>query len=229
LENQALPSDRFRARNGDSRNGGRHNAPAVALDGPVRGSLDLIDEYRVAERNLTRLLGLKIGKPGQSNAPVGRRLNEETNICAGAILKLVEIAPAVHRHPIHERSIVEAFPTSFLGLMLANPISVMSTRTKRSDVFYKALVEDGTLKRLFEFLLPHRTIDSELSLVTNHDDRATLICAITAMATAACKYCCVGDSKNGWIVLPPQEFIRPWAHEMLNEYGKADLSYHQCF
>jgi len=118
---------------------------AIALDGPVRSSLDLIDEYRVAERNLTRLLGPKIGKPGQSNAPVGRRLNEETNLCASVFLKLVEIAPAAHRHRIHERSIVEAFPTSFLGLMLADPVSVTSTRGKRSDVFYKALVDDGTL------------------------------------------------------------------------------------
>jgi hypothetical protein len=96
---------------------------AIALDGPVRGGLDLIDEYRVAERNLTRLLGPKIGKPGQSNVPVGRRLNEETNRCAEVILDLVEIAPAAHHHRIHERSIVEAFPTSFLGLMLADPVS----------------------------------------------------------------------------------------------------------
>jgi hypothetical protein len=198
---------------------------AVALDGPIRGDFDLINEYRTAERNLTRLLQPKIGKPGQSNSPVGQRLNEETNNCAKAVLKFAEIVPAKHRHQIHERFIVEAFPTSFLGLMLADPSNVVSVRAKRSDTFYKALTEDGTLIDLLGFLLPNRVIDGQMRLITNHDDRAALVCAITAVVAASDQYCAVGDPKSGWIILPPQQFIKPWAHQMLYENGRADQSY----
>jgi hypothetical protein len=198
---------------------------AVALDGPIRGGLDLIDEYRVAERNLTRLLWRRIGKPGQSNAPVGRRLNEETNRCARAILDRVDVTSETYRHGIHERFLLEAFPSSFLGLMLVDPSQVPSVRAKRSDTFYKALVENSTLEQLLEFLLPGRVIDGSLRMVTHHDDRAALVCAITALCAAAGKYCCVGDPKNGWIILPPKAFVQPWAHELLNENGRLDGSY----
>jgi hypothetical protein len=51
---------------------------AVALDGPLRTGFEIIARYRVAERVLTRRpLGSRIGKPGQSNSPVGKRLNDD--------------------------------------------------------------------------------------------------------------------------------------------------------
>jgi hypothetical protein len=202
---------------------------AVALDGPVRCGFDLINDYRVAERNLTKLLQPKIGKPGQSNSPVGRRLNQETNVCAELALKFSEISAAKHDQKIHERSIVEAFPSSFLGVMLPDPNSVIAVRAKRSDVFYKALVATGKLKALLEFLLPDRAIENDLSLVTNHDDRAALTCAITAIGLAAGKFCAVGDPKNGWIILPPVQFIEPWADKLLSENGALDQTYYRSY
>jgi hypothetical protein len=198
---------------------------AIALDGPLRSGFDLINKYRAAERNLTRLLQSKIGKPGQSNSPVGRRLNQETNLCARLALSFAQISSSKHSQKIHECSIVEAFPSSFLGLMLPDPTSIVTVRAGRSDVFYKALVENGQLRKLLEFLLPNRTRADDLGLVTNHDDRAALICAISALGLAVGKYCTVGDPQNGWIILPPSQFIGQWAKPMLSENGKADQSY----
>jgi hypothetical protein len=197
----------------------------IALDGPVRGGFDIIDQYRVAERNLTKLLQSKIGKPGQSNSPVGRRLNEETNLCAKLALSVAQVCIAKHLHGIHQNSVVEAFPNSFLGLMISDPDNVVAVRSRRSDVFFKKLVENGKLKRLIEFLLPDRVIIDPLDQVLNHDDRAALICAITAVGVATGNYCVVGDPKNGWIILPPHQFIEPWAEKMLIENGKTDRSY----
>jgi len=200
---------------------------AIALDGPVRCGFDLINDYRVAERNLTLRLQPKIGKPGQSNSPVGMRLNQETNVCAEMALRFAEISLAKHDQKIHKCSIVEAFPNSFLGVMLPDPDSIIARRRGRSDVFYKTLVASGKLNELLEFLLPKHAIGADLGLVTNHDDRAALVCAITALGLVSDKFCAVGDRKNGWIILPPPQFIAPWADKLLNENGASDQSYYR--
>jgi hypothetical protein len=46
--------------------------------------------------------------------------------------------------------------------------------------------------------------------VTNHDDRAALICALTALCVAAGDFTAVGDA-DGWIVPPPRRFVQDWA------------------
>jgi len=196
---------------------------AVAFDGPIRSGFDQINKYREAERVLTKEgLRQKIGKPGQSNSPVGKRLNQETNLCAKLALRFARISNAEHVQKIHECSIVEAFPSTFLGLMISDPVATV--RAKRSDDFYKALVASGKLARLLEFLLPGRALKNDFGSVTHHDDRAALVCAITATGVAANKFCAVGDSRDGWIILPPAGFIEPWADKVLNE---NDQSYYR--
>lgn len=59
---------------------------AAAFDGPLRSGFDEIGRYRVAERMLTRRLGARIGKPGQSSTPVGKKLNHAANDCANVVL-----------------------------------------------------------------------------------------------------------------------------------------------
>jgi hypothetical protein len=187
---------------------------AVAVDGPVRAGLDLIKCYRTAERMLTNALCVKIGKPGQSNSPVGLKLNEATNACLNAIVPVTNIGMATHQVKIHERCVVEAFPSSFLGLMLAVPTSVKAVRHNRSDKFFEALTDDNTLDCLLRHFLPRRKMETAFSDVRNHDDRAALICAISALAVASNDFCAVGD-RDGWIILPPRRFIRPWAWSLL--------------
>jgi hypothetical protein len=208
---RALPAERDQA---ISRATADRDVLAVAVDGPVRSGLDLIKCYRTAERMLTNALCVKIGKPGQSNSPMGLRLNEATNACLNAIIAVARIGIATHRVKIHERCIVEAFPSSFLGLMLADPASVLAVRHNRSDKFFETLTSDNTLTRLLRHFLPRRTMTNALGSVRNHDDRAALICALSALAVASNDFCAVGD-RDGWIILPPRRFIRPWAWRLL--------------
>jgi hypothetical protein len=107
---------------------------AAALDGPLRRGLGEIDRYRTAERMLTRGLQRLIGKPGQSSSPVGRLLNRHANICAEELLGRANLERATHEVAIHDRAIVEAFPSAFLGLMLADPSLLSPKRGDRSDV-----------------------------------------------------------------------------------------------
>jgi hypothetical protein len=131
---------------------------SVALDGPLRSGLDQIGCYRQAEAMLTRGLGRKIGKPGQSSSPVGRKLNAAANVYAQCVLDSATIAPARHAQAIHDRSIAEAFPSSFLGVMLPSPNVVDAVRGNRSDRFYVHFASSGCLQSLIEHFLPaHRT------------------------------------------------------------------------
>ncbi len=193
---------------------------AAAFDGPFRGALDVMGFYRKAEWVLTRReFRSRIGKPGQSSAPIGKLLNAHTNYCVEAALPQVGLAQ--HLGAIHRKAVVEAFPNSFLGLMLGEPEALSVKRANRSDAYFAHLAGDGTLERLLSYLLPGRSAQSRPEVVTNHDDRAALICALTALGVAAGAFVSVGD-KEGRIVLPPEALLAPWAREAL--LGSPDLT-----
>jgi hypothetical protein len=111
-------------------------------------------------------------------------------------------------------AVAETFPNSFLGVMLHDPTAVVTNRKKRSDAFFKHLIATGTLQNLLSYLLPGRATVQPLGSVTNHDDRAALVCALTALAFAAGDFTAVGDD-DGWIVLPPRCFVQDWAWDDL--------------
>ena len=202
---------------------------AAAFDGPLRPSFDVVGRYRIAERMLTRRLGARIGKPGQASTPVGRALNAAANDCAGVVLHGCDLAPAAHAVRIDDKAVVEAFPGAFLGVLLADPSELVASRADRSDVFFCHLAKCGTLEGLLAHLLPGRGLSLSLTDVTNHDDRAALICALSALCVAAGDYTAVGDA-DGWIMLPPRRFVQDWAWADLeaNACQEAPGCLHRC-
>jgi hypothetical protein len=193
---------------------GRRLLLGASVDGPLRVSLDLIGRYRVAERMLTRRLQKLIGKPGQSNAPIGRKLNANANACVNALLGCAILQPATHGVAIHPLSVSEAFPSSFLGVMIDNPALLAARRRDRSDKFFNYLASAGTLDRLVNLFVSGRRLNSPFVTVKNHDDRAALVCALTALCVAGGDFTAVGD-EDGWIILPPMSFIHTWARTAL--------------
>ena len=195
---------------------GRNCLIAAAFDGPLRQGLDIIGRYRAAERMLTRRLQPLIGKPGQSSAPVGKLLNEHANACARIVIDHCDLAWAEQDIRIHDKAVAEAFPTAFLGLLIDDPAALNARRGDRSDTFYMHLVSTGGIERLLRYLLPNRSLRAPLTTVTNHDDRAALVCAFTALCVAAGDYTAVGD-EDGWIVLPPAALQPAWARALLQQ------------
>lgn len=195
---------------------------AAAFDGPFRGALDEIGVYRAAERVLTsRVFRERIGKPGQSSTPVGRALNNATNDCVRSVLRH-HVAPASHAGAVHRLAVVEAFPSSFMGVMLDGPDWPVVQRSNRSDVYFERLAGEGRLAELAALLLPCRRGTQRFDEVRNHDDRAALICAMTALGVAAGHYVAVGDDE-GWIALPPAASMAPWAREALQRQELESL------
>jgi Protein of unknown function (DUF429) len=180
---------------------------AAAFDGPLRRGFDVIGRYRTAERMLTRRLRPLIGKPGQSSAPVGRLLNLNANECVRHLIVQSNVQLATHEVPIDGKALVEAFPSSFLGMMIAEPALLAARRGDRSDTFFQHLSTTGTLRSLIEHCLPGRQVTNNLSGVANHDDRAALVCALSALCVAVGDFVAVGDD-DGWIILPPRRFIQ---------------------
>lgn len=187
---------------------------ATALDGPLCTGLVGGRSYRFAERLLTSGFQ-KIGKPGQTSSPNGQKLNREATYCAKFLAGRQLVGRADHPEKIHHLAIVEAFPTSFLGVMLPVADGLKSRKKSSSDVFFEKLNEEGILANLIRRLLPDVDLNFEIGDIRNHDDRAAFVCALTALCIAAGEYTAVGDH-DGWIVLPPFDFVQPWAHAIFD-------------
>jgi hypothetical protein len=181
--------------------------------------LDVIGRYRLAEQILTRRLWRLIGKPGQASTPVGQRLNSHANACVKAILDIQVVGKAVHAHAIHKSAIVEAFPSSFLGVLISEPLGLRVRRRTRSDIFYFYLAQSGGLLRLVQYLLPGRFPEKSFDTVIDHDERASVVCALTALCIAAGDYTAVGND-DGWIALPPAALIQSWAWKILSDNAR---------
>ncbi|RDJ02953.1 hypothetical protein [Rhizobium grahamii] len=139
-------------------------------------------------------------------------LKEHANACAAHVLALADLKEARHGVPLDSKALVEAFPGAFLGTMIENPGELAARRGDRSDTFFRHLAENGRLRALIDYLLPRRTLTGDLAAVTNHDDMAALVCALSALGIGAGDFVAVGDD-DGWIILPPRAFIQPaqWA------------------
>jgi hypothetical protein len=196
---------------------------AAAFDGPLTTGIMPVTRYRFAERMLTAGFQPWIGKPGQSNAPNGIKLNEYASRAALALIAMRALAESKHAHNVHFLAVVEAFPTSFLGLLLHQPLGIRGSRKKHSDSFFEVLAEDGTLASLLNRLLPNRSIP-DIRQIKNHDDRAAFICAVTALCVAANDYTAVGDH-DGWIILPPLSFVQPWALSLFETNAQNHSAY----
>lgn len=197
---------------------------AVAVDGPLRRGFDVIGRYRSAERLLSRgELWRRIGKPGQSSSPNGRKLNEQANAFAELVKRCCHVSAATHETCIDEHAIVEAFPTTFLGVMIECPDGKM-TRRKRSDRYFEHLADCGRLDSFVSRLLGGRTWARAPAAITNHDDRAGIVCAITALSVAAGEFTAVGDEQDGWISLPPQWAFADWAWTALCRTAHSEKS-----
>ena len=92
-----------------------------------------------------------------------------------------------------------------------------------SHVFWRRLCETGALGRLCSHLLPGRALSPALEQVTDHEERAGLICALTALSAVRGSYVAVGDPVCGDSILPPEGFWGmgqagvPWLRTVLDE------------
>jgi hypothetical protein len=120
-------------------------------------------------------------------------------------LATASIAASSHWEPIHPKRIVEAFPNLFLAAMV-DEAALPKLSRDASDRYWELVVgRSRRLEALISGLLPGRRLITNLSLCSNHEDRAGIVCSVTALATATGSHVAVGDPADGDIILPPTD------------------------
>lgn len=196
----------------------------VALDGPLTRGLWRVAHYRTADALLSHGCLQKRGKPGQTSSPTGQQLHAHATMLAELVLRECEIDPARHYQAIHERCLVEAFPSLFLGAGVPEG-EIPVLRRDASDRYWEVLVEEsGRLLELLRALLPDREPQDDLRSCRDHEHRAAFVCALTALSVVARQHVGVGDPCDGDIVLPPHAWwgtssgsAEPWMERVLRE------------
>jgi hypothetical protein len=115
-------------------------------------------------------------------------------------------------------NIVEAFPNAFLGVCISEAVFRGMPRLRRGrkfDWLYSCWCEHAHFRELLELLeapelLP---LSDRCAANSNHDERAALVCLLTAACVARGRYCAIGDPIGGYFFLPPWARWQDWAKQ----------------
>ena len=117
-------------------------------------------------------------------------------------------------------NLVEAFPDAFMGVLLSGGCFDQIPKLRRGrkfDWLYDECRErsifDSVIDTIGTAALP--SVVDQIRSNQNHDQKAALICLLTAAAVAAGRYTAVGDPEGGYFFLPPWELWASWARQEL--------------
>lgn len=195
----------------------------LGIDAPVL-PLNVLDyAHRSAESLFMRGIFQKRCKPGASKVRgTGQALRRSG--CDTAIQFAVETyvqGDVLYPRIQTNQNIVEAFPNAFLGVMLDEQIIDNAlkriSRGEKSDEFFLLCNNHGVFRALEEHLdWQDATFWAAFLNTEHHDDRAALVCAVTAICAHQGHYVAVGDMAGGYFFLPPWPLWKPWAKKALD-------------
>lgn len=180
-------------------------------------------EPRPCERLLTLGRFGRRCRPGLSHVPgTGSRLR-----AAGweTARQLRDLAPrkelSLSFPRVGDCNAVEAFPNAFLGVCVPDEAYERSPRLRRGrkfDWLYDRWVATGRFRRLvFELGLERRHgLAKACEENRQHDERAALVCLLTAAGVLLGRYTAVGEAAGGYLFLAPWRRWEPWAREELD-------------
>lgn len=211
----AAAADRMRLLRGISR------ATVIAIDAPVLPEMDYA--LRPCERLLSRGAFQRRCKPGFSHIKgTGLQLRQAGMDTASQLRGLAseELLPARFPRVFGACNIVEAFPNAFLGVCVeASNFESAPTlrRGKKFDWLYDDWCRAGRFARAATTISPAlpETFASQCEQNRQHDERAALVCLLTAACVATGRYTAVGEPQGGYLFLPPWSLWSEWAQEQL--------------
>jgi hypothetical protein len=117
------------------------------------------------------------------------------------------------------RNIVEAFPNAFLGVCvedIAYRNMPRLRRGKKFDWLYDEWCRTGLFSILGGFVgIEGAPVVDACKTNSHHEERAALVCLLTAASVASGKYVAVGERLGGYFFMPPLIFWSAWAREEL--------------
>jgi hypothetical protein len=191
----------------------------AALDAPIVPA-DNYDASRGCERAFYGVAFWNRCRPGLSHHGRGVPLKDAGRRAASDFASVhspgaLPFGPCV----LPTTPIIEAFPNTFMGVLLSEASFAgwsKSLRKPKSDWLYEQVVEAGLFRKLLAKFDPTSTlILRKFEDAQHHDERAALICLLTAMFAWSRDAIIVGDADGGWFWLPPMALWAPWASAAL--------------
>jgi len=118
-----------------------------------------------------------------------------------------------------KKNLVEAFPNAYLGVLLPESEYLKASKIQRGKKFdwlydrclsldlFTSMVTTGYSKGT--------SVLEKLHANRNHDERAALICLLTAAGVSLGSYTAIGQAQSGYFFLPAWRHWQPWAKEAI--------------
>ena len=194
----------------------------VAIDGPLLPQLRPATRRRGCERVFVCNPFQRRCKPGESHVRgTGRALNRAASDTAGHLAGSTSEKGVPTSFPrVVTGNVVEAFPNAFLGVLLPDDAfpQIPRMRGRKFDALFDAAKARNSMLALLDDLdWPDPALRDALATNRQHDERAALVCAVTAVCVWRGRYTAVGDDDGGWFFLPPWEHWQPWAQRAIEQ------------
>lgn len=193
----------------------------LAIDAPILRKHELHYRPRACEKVFIWGAFQRRCKCGESQVPgTGQALRRAGVDTAHAFAADVSVSQCVRPFPrvFGEHNIVEAFPNAFIGVTLSEQtFGSTPERGAKFDWLYDRWCEADVPGRLRELVAWDReTFWRATNNNNHHDERAALVCALTALCALRGTYVAVGEPSGGYFFLPPWETWAEWARKAVN-------------
>ncbi len=162
-------------------------------------------------------------KPAFSHVPgTGQQLRKAGWETAQQLKSLAPRIPLPAEFPrVEDCNVVEAFPNTYLGVCLPDQAYESRPRLRRGQKF-DWLFDSWVAGHVFDAVMNDlglaglENLRNECMRNRQHDERAALICLLTAAGVASGRYPAVGDEPGGYFFLPPWSAWAAWARVELD-------------
>jgi len=90
-------------------------------------------------------------------------------------------------------------------------------RGKKFDWLYDQWLEIDAFREFANELDPSGALLMECRNCTNHEERAAIVCVLTAGGVVLGQYTAIGDKNGGYFLLPQLKKWSPWARQELEK------------
>lgn len=194
-------------------------ADVIAIDAPLLPPGTDENLMRRCERLFSRGSFQTRCKPGMSHIRgTGQQLRQHGSMAAehASLVRRMHTTLDFPR-TIDRGNVVEAFPNTFLGVVIADSDYLMTPprRGRKFDSLYDIWVKRGLFGHVVSKALLPESVAVACDEEKDHDGRAALICLLTAAFVGTESYVAVGHEECGWFFLPPLSLWSAWASDEL--------------
>lgn len=199
----------------------------AAIDAPLLPTMHW--NKRPCERLFTLGLFQRRCKPGLSHIEgTGRELRQAGYDTAQQLEVLLSNNDLVTHYPqvSKGKAIVEAFPNAFLGVVVTKNLYDVMPNLKRGSKFdwlYDQWIKMGAFKELAFSVDETGSLFQMCEKCSDHEERAALICLLTAGCVENNKYIAIGNKINGYFFLPSLTIWAEWSrNELLKQIERVE-------